>query len=153
MTEKKVEEVVYPLKPWNFKNGWSFISIKSHDRFLIAWKLSQQARSPFFFFPHHLGLLLLDGLEGNPSKRSSRSPGIEAATWKEYDFYQQGWSIFNSNNIWNWCQEYQSTMLERKNMEENGLVAAPYSHQRPKRRYCHQKVKQNYSGWSCLEDE
>ena len=48
MTEKKVEEVVYPLKPWNFKNGWSFISIKSHDRFLIAWKLSQQARSPFF---------------------------------------------------------------------------------------------------------
>ena len=82
MTEKKVEEVVCPLKPWNFKNGWSFISIKSHDRFLIAWKLPQQARSPFFFFPYYLGLLLLDGLEGNPSKRSSRSPGMEAAAWK-----------------------------------------------------------------------
>jgi len=26
-----------------------------------------------------LGLLLLDGLEGNPSRRSSRSPGMEAA--------------------------------------------------------------------------
>ena len=81
-----------------------------------------------FFFPHHLGLLLLDGLEGNPSKRSSRSPGMEAATWKEYDFYQQGWSIFNSNNIWNWCQEYKSTMLDKKNMAGNGLVAAPYLH-------------------------
>ena len=79
---------------------------------MFGWEdnieLNPRVRCAFgnVFFPHHLGLLLLDGLEGNPSKRSSRSPGMEAATWKEYDFYQQGWSIFNSNNIWNWCQEY-----------------------------------------------